>query len=66
LERPVRELKAQGVPSFSTPAFTGSATLQDDVLAPLLLQDVAHREPGLTAPDDNDVVILPHGQLPRE
>jgi hypothetical protein len=38
---------------------------QDDMLAALLLQHPTHREPGLTAADDNNVVLFPHAQLLR-
>jgi hypothetical protein len=59
-------LKPQRVPSFGAPAFTDPPAFQDDVLAPSLLQETAHREPGLAAPDDNDVLLLPHAQPPAE
>ena len=65
LERPIRELKPQRLPPFGALAFTDPPALQDDVLAPSLLQDTAHGEPGLAAPDDNDVVLLRHAQPPE-
>jgi hypothetical protein len=64
LERPVRELEAQGIPSFATPAFPDSVAFQNDMLAPSPLQDAAHSEPGLPASNDNNVVLLTHNRLP--
>jgi hypothetical protein len=35
------------------------------MLAPSFLQDTAYGEAGLAAPDNNDVVLLPHAPPPR-
>jgi hypothetical protein len=35
------------------------------VAASSSLQDGTHRKPGLAAPDNNDIVLLAHAQLPQ-
>jgi hypothetical protein len=63
LQRPVRELKAQGVPSFRAPPFPDASPFQHHVLAPTLLEHGAHRQAGLASPDDDRVMVLSYPRL---
>ena len=57
-QRPVGKLIAKRIPAFVVPAAAKLLALDQDVLAAALAQVMAHREPGLTAADDDAVVPL--------
>jgi hypothetical protein len=65
-ERPVRELEAQRLPTFSPPPLADLPAVQYHVLPAALLQHSAHGQSGLTAPDDDGVVVLSHTRLPMQ
>ena len=52
---PVRRQKPQGVPPLAAPPFGDAAALEDDVVDAGLDQVPAHREPGLTAADNDHI-----------
>jgi hypothetical protein len=58
--RPVGELEAQRVPTLSSPASAHLSPFEHDMLQAAPLQYSAHRQSGLTAPDNDDVVMLAH------
>ena len=63
LERPFGELEAEGVPALGAPALADPPALYDHVLASATLEQRAHREAGLAAPDDHGVMVLSHALL---
>ncbi len=52
---PVRRQKPQGVPPLAAPPFGDAAALEDDVVDAGLDEVPAHREPGLTAADNDHI-----------
>ena len=61
---PVRGEKGQRIPALAAPALRDAAALDHDMLDAVGAEAVAHREPGLPGPDDQDVRAV-HGDLRR-
>jgi hypothetical protein len=57
------ELEHQRVPPLAPPPLGHPVTLEHDVVDTPLLQVPAHHQPGLSATDHDDVVLLDHGRL---
>ncbi len=66
MDRPVRELKGQGVPACAAPALGHASPLENNVLTSELGQVAAHGEPCLAAADDDRVVLLAHAPGAKE
>jgi hypothetical protein len=45
-------------PALITPTLTYPAAFEEDVLAPVMSEHIAHRQPRLTPADDDGVVLL--------
>src|SRR4029079_11069322 len=50
--RPVRKLEAQSPPALRLPAFGDATAFQHEMRATALAEQMAHRQPGLPAADD--------------
>src|SRR6476646_4088024 len=57
-QRPVGELIVKRVPAFAVPPAAEAIALDQHMLASALAEVIAHRQAGLAAADDHDVVPL--------